>query len=231
MYHGHYSRPNRLTWILTANSPSLSGDLASRAVVVKIGSPKHAQPFIKQVDAFLADHREKLISDILTVLQADPISTIGDDLLDRWATWQDAILTRIGDGAGVAKRIQESRPEVDDDLDTAYEIARILDQIVRNQAKDFNPDICHMAIPNRFIFEAMKLEGIASKDQNTNTARLGHLCGVGPLSRLSKDQSRASGRCMVWKGESVRDGDKVYARVPPDPGNWRIAEPEDLPPT
>jgi hypothetical protein len=91
MYKGQFSRPNLLTWFITANTPSLSRDLAERAIIINVGSAKHASDFSEWKERFIQEKRPQLISDIIHWLQGQKRSSLSRSSLDRWAPWQRAI--------------------------------------------------------------------------------------------------------------------------------------------
>lgn len=125
-YLGQASRQNMLTWYFTANSPSLSRDLADRSVIIQLGKQKHESDFIRWANDFIPANRAAILSEIYQKLNSPPRGKI--TIRDRWGAWQDAVLSRCGQLGGsmtanhLAKLIIDRRPEVDSDADDADDV-------------------------------------------------------------------------------------------------------------
>ena len=85
-------RPNRLTWTATAVSPSLSQDLASRAMILELEPPDRAAPhgWEEQVDGFLEEHRAELVADCVALLRGRKFTLEGDP--GRFPSWSRGVL-------------------------------------------------------------------------------------------------------------------------------------------
>ncbi len=127
MYQGQRTRPNRLTYYLTANTPRLSQDLATRSVIINVGASKHSSSWPLWVSSFLAEKRLDLLADILEVLRGDDQCRIETSKKDRWAMWMDAVLTKFANGNELADLIRERRGDVDADNDQAEEIREAIE--------------------------------------------------------------------------------------------------------
>jgi hypothetical protein len=68
MYCGEGRRPNYLTWALTLNGASLSKDLATRVVVVKLARPQYSPNWEDTVRAYIEEHRSQILNDIRLAL-------------------------------------------------------------------------------------------------------------------------------------------------------------------
>jgi hypothetical protein len=120
MYVGDSARPNLLTWIVTANAPALSSDLASRAVVVRIGRSKYGTPFEDTIGDLLDDQGEALIADLRALLVGRPKSRVPQD---RFGAWCEGVLSRFAHGDELAELIQARREESDEERAEAAEVA------------------------------------------------------------------------------------------------------------
>lgn len=125
-YVGKVSRPNDATIYVTFNMPQLTRDMAERAVVIKIGKPKHDKSFVAQTQAFIREHRLELLADLCDILRRPIQEAISPENGDRWQHWQREILGRIRGGDELAALICARRPEVDSDADDAMAVATML---------------------------------------------------------------------------------------------------------
>ena len=92
--HGEETRPNDLTYVLTANRCTLDRDLVDRSFVIKIKKPDtYPKGWERDVLAFIRDHRMNVISDIIHNLTAGA----GYDVhpMSRFKTWECDVLAPI----------------------------------------------------------------------------------------------------------------------------------------
>jgi hypothetical protein len=129
MYIGHGSRPNVLTYVITANEPMLSKDLATRAVTILLNQAKKDPTWDAKLDKMLTDQKflKKLYQDILWHLQ-QPVKVAGNDPSqpavklehDRWALWWHEVVSRICPDvkvlAALLALVKGRRGQVDADL-------------------------------------------------------------------------------------------------------------------
>ena len=98
LYAGHARRPNVLTYVLTANEPMLSKDLATRSVPIFVKQAKKSPAWDANLHALLNDAHflEELYADILWHFQQP---TRGGDAggftYDRWALWWHEVASRV----------------------------------------------------------------------------------------------------------------------------------------
>jgi len=211
MYHGNYSRPNYLTWYLTANSPSLSRDLSERAVEIKVGPPKWNVDFSRFSIEFLATKRLELLSDLVAVLESPgkiPNSAFvrsGALSNDRWGLWREGVLSRIPDWEQVIPEITSRRKEMDTDREMADDIQSMFLKLVVLQEGSQQTalalrDATADAGPYWFItskaahYGAMAEEMLMRTSQRGVTNFIGKFLDVPPLR----------GRVVRYKTESTR---------------------------
>lgn len=195
MYHGRFSRPNRLTFFLTANTPSLSQDLADRSVMIHVGAQKHGSDWEEWSLRFLQDNRLALLADIYTALQGPQQCVIAVENRDRWATWQNAILARMPNGNELAAMIKARRPEVDSDSEDAGEIREAIEAEITECGHSLA--VQNIKISNDRMRRLLMDRGIIDKTFNIRgiTTYLSNLLGTsGQLANLKKDASRKGGR-------------------------------------
>jgi len=204
MYLGQFSRPNILTWLITANTPALSKDLADRSVVIKVGKPKHdAGDFEDWSSRFIAENRAQLMADALDILKRGPVAELDPALRDRWGLWQDSVLCCFPNANELASYIKSGRPEVDQDLNDAIEISRIFHLIAERMG--LNADEIRLSVSKKDLRTWLVHEGtiVHTKSLKGTTMWIDGLRGLKPLKPLHDDPHHGSERRWLWIGESA----------------------------
>lgn len=136
LYAGEAARPNRLTWIATANSPRLSRDLAARAFVLQLTRPEYRPGWREKLLAFIEANRRALQADAIGVLRGQAAA---HGATDRFQSWLDGVLAKAApfpDLIGEAVRLNEARRgEADEDMAEA----ELLGEAIRAQGETFVP--------------------------------------------------------------------------------------------
>jgi hypothetical protein len=205
-YHGQASRPNRLTWFITANSPSLSRDLADRSVIIKVGKQKHGRDFVGWSNQHIEKHRAEILAELFAILQRDPVCKIEKKNRDRWQAWQDAILSRMDDGNELAELIKERRPDVDSDLDDADDLANALFDLMRERGHvGFEGE--RVFITSGAAFEHLLKVGLVDRgfSRRASATWLKNMIGQGPLSEF-KTHKNERNRGVLYVGPHALPG-------------------------
>ena len=202
MYQGQFSRPNRMTFFVTANTPRMSQDLADRAVLVRIGQQQHSGEWATWIERFMADNRPQLLADLLGALAQPKRSEIPRELRDRWASWQAAILELFPNGPDLAKAIKERRPLVDSDADDALEVRSELEAELAERGHD--PETEQVKISRQDMAEILERRGLIDKKFSKRGAftTLNDLCTTGTLRGVLKNHRFNNGRAWIWTGPS-----------------------------
>ena len=208
MYHGQFSRPNRLAFYITANSPQASTDIADRCVSVQVGGPRHAAAWAKWAVAFVESRRAAVIADLMAILAGPAKCEISPANADRWALWQEAILTRFRRGDELAAEIKRRRPEMDGEADEAAEVAEALrtelawrghtpaTQVIRIG----RPDMADILRNAHVVGRDMGVQGITTWVRGLSQAAA--LKAVLYERRIGRSGSLGA-RYWVWIGEEV----------------------------
>ena len=203
MYKGQFSRPNTLTWFITANTPSLSRDLAERAVIIKLGEAKHSSNFSEWRAEFLKNNRAQLISDIIDWLSQEKKGKLKSASLDRWSSWQRGILERFDNCNEIVEHYQKRRPEVDCDLEEAEEVANVIRNLISKNGHD--PDTCLVRIPRRVLFKELREQDVIDGTMSPKgcTTWVKNLGSLEPMRGVTSSKHTGSGRCWLWMGEQA----------------------------
>jgi hypothetical protein len=156
LYAGHAKRPNVLTYVLTANEPMLSKDLATRSIPIFVKPSKKSPAWDAKLYDMLNDAHflEELYADILWHFQqptkgntannldadgaaADSAasnaanqSTAGDIEYDRWAFWWREVASRVckddDEFRALLAAVKKRRAGLDSDLSEAEGIEEAL---------------------------------------------------------------------------------------------------------
>jgi hypothetical protein len=183
-YVGQASRPNLLTWYLTANSPSLSRDLADRAVVIKIGRQAHAQDFIQWANDFVREHRAMILAELFEILRGENFCSIEPKNRDRWSAWQLAVLTKFEEGNELAELATRRRGDVDSDEEDAEEIAGAVRRLVESEHPDHGSH--RVFITYQQLYGQLVKDGVTDKSfgQRQCNSWVRDKCGSGSLKCL-----------------------------------------------
>lgn len=198
-FHGDFSRPNYMTCILTANAPRLGADMADRAVEVRIGDRRHGVPFVSWCLKFMETDGLQLLSDLRARLQEPPRGEIPSDLVDRWAEWQRAVLSRCDNPGRLAELIQDRRADTDTDSEEAEEVADAITAYVDEKAIPTGRDGL-VRISRDQMREILIRVGLMDQKESKRYAHaiVSNMLGShGPLSGLT--DSRRKDRCWLWK--------------------------------
>jgi len=92
--HGEETRPNDLTYVITANRCTLDRDLVDRSFVIKVKRPeKSRKDWEKSVLAFIHKHRLQVIADVIAILEKGPQYEVNP--MSRFKTWEHDVLCPI----------------------------------------------------------------------------------------------------------------------------------------
>ncbi len=199
-YHGDYSRPNLSTVVITSNTPALTRDLATRAVIIKIGQKRHTQSFQRTAAVFLNGLRPALIAECLALLAAPPRGAIRDANRDRFQDWQDGPLSTVPNADALAALCIDRREGVDMDGEEAASVSGAIVGWLRGKSLD--PGRTHKITRDEMrdlLIKARVIDdGISKRGLHT---WLGSLLGSdGPLAPLRDGPRQSDGMCWLWVG-------------------------------
>lgn len=204
LYHGSFQPPNVKTWIMTLNGPSASTDIASRAVVIKIGPPPHGEAkatFKRDLIDFIRDNRKALITDILDELRSTPSCQIKKGNQTRWSGWQSAVLTRFDNGNDLATLIQSRRGQIDTEAQEAEDLIHIIKTVLT--ANGIDPPSQNVCIPyGEIVDPVMEYVGDRSRSARKFWGVLKPYFHSDPFRRWGAKKGRSSSRTqrgLVWQ--------------------------------
>ncbi|HVS37407.1 MAG TPA: hypothetical protein VMS17_17730 [Gemmataceae bacterium] len=112
LYVGEGRQPNTLVWFITLNNASLSRDMAQRCVPIRLRRPDPKPSWETETWELIDRLRWSIVGDVLAELKkpAAPLKRFS-----RWAAWEQAVLSRVGDPAACQEAIEDRQAAIDDD--------------------------------------------------------------------------------------------------------------------
>lgn len=193
LHVGYNSRPNVITWAVTMNGMALSRDLAQRMVVIKMTQPNRSGTWDDDVDRFIVQHREDVVSDIAAFFQR-PTTRLSR--YTRWASWEVAILSRMENPTAMQKLIEQRSSDSDEDQSTAQSFCEYATEQLTSMGYDPLEDAIHIpsGVATHWMMEA------SGKDftKRSAAAALKAMVDGGSLKNIKLNPSRKFGRGWVW---------------------------------
>ena len=120
-------RLNLLTWVVTTNELSLSADLASRAVVIRLNPcDREARPnWIREIGEFIWLNADKIAADCVALLRSGPRNPVNVKHT-RFPTWDQDVLSVSSDVNEMLILIRERVHESNSDAKEVEEFLRVL---------------------------------------------------------------------------------------------------------
>ena len=203
MYKGSARRQNNLTWIMTANTPNLSTDFATRSVVINIGEAKHSDTTFKTwLDAFIAENRMSIIADLLLFLRG-PSNEISPSNYGRFAEWTQRVLSKFDRADELAEHVADQRVAVDTERQDAEEWAAHIEDFIKRWRGNTDPANCCVAFSTPAIHKEFVRKEITDLPPKAFASELNKLTNNQPLKHLTSERM-ASGpyrnkRLWVWR--------------------------------
>jgi hypothetical protein len=92
---GEESRPNNLTYVITANSATVDNDLSDRCFFIQVCRPKRSGNWKRKVLNFIEDHRLQILADIFGMLEVDRREDYETDPQTRFPEFEETILRAV----------------------------------------------------------------------------------------------------------------------------------------
>ncbi|MCE9531477.1 MAG: hypothetical protein K8T89_10205 [Planctomycetes bacterium] len=192
LHHGHASRPNYLTYVVTVNGASFSKDVAQRSVVIKINRPQTSGDWHAGTAAFINQYRQDIIGDIRWHLEQpqQEINNIG-----RWDRWVSEVLARIDNPQPLLQRILARQSEIDEDNHDSADFEAHLRACISSRVPRMNPAAVRVFIPRLLMTRWVLLLKTGMSDRQAATYVRQHLS-----PRLVPHRVSAN-RGYMWRGE------------------------------
>lgn len=208
LYEGEATRPNTLTWYVTLNGANLSTDLAQRSVIIKIRKPERSGTWEEETRAFIEDHRNELLADVVTALRDEQHYL---ERYSRWASWEREVLQRAENCNELQALILERQAAVD----AEEEESGILEDHFRGELSDlhYDPAVDQVFIPSKIAAEWYNHAHNDRAKTQAVSRMLKQAITEGRLSRLRVNNCRAWGRGFIWIGEGSDPNDSISTDI------------------
>jgi hypothetical protein len=143
MYVGEGTRPNVLTWFITLNGAALSTDMAQRSVIIKLSIPQRSGTWEAETTAFAIENRQKIFGDLIGFLRQPPAALAS---FSRWATWEQAILSRLPEPNEAQAVILERQAVVDVEAEDSAIFEDYIEEQLRRLEYDTDTDTVHISV-------------------------------------------------------------------------------------
>ncbi len=208
-FMGEQTRPNNITWTVTLNGPSLSTDITSRAVMIRLASPVFSGDWDKRTYEFITNHADCIKSNILRLLQA-PSVRLSSHI--RWGSWGSEVLGRcsLSDGLSVddlQRVIIERQKEADVEADDG----KLIEEKIRDklQEQGYNTDYDRVFIPTKIIALWIN-EATGEKYKVAAAGRvLNQKIDEKEIKMIEQNPTNKRGKGFIWNGPMAGSNDKV----------------------
>jgi hypothetical protein len=139
LFAGEATRPNNLTFLFTVNGASLSKDLAQRVVTIHLERPHFDGGWETRIAEHIDNHRWEILGDLIALLRNPPARPLRGET--RWASWEQSVLSRVGNPQACILEIKNRQSETDDDDDSLGEVRDAFADYL-SSVKRLTPDEC-----------------------------------------------------------------------------------------
>jgi hypothetical protein len=141
------TRPNDLTYVVTANSATFDTDLISRSFFISLQRAQTNPRWKSDLLAFVSEHRWQILADALDILQQhDPFA--GIETLTRFPEFEACVLQAmcadVGVYSDVVRHMADTGDAANADVDLARQIAEELADGIAQQQLDPDTDAVYL---------------------------------------------------------------------------------------
>lgn len=199
MWVGDIRIRNHFTTIVTVNDPSVSADMASRAVPIYLSHPEKKDPnWEPSVEKFIDEHSDEIMADILHTIASEPKT---EDSSIRFPQWERAILNKCTNDLDVKTYIKSGQSEINSEKNNWWEEPFIqeLSRYASHSERDYFKKIQDVRNVSWWIASSV-VQALYLKHSNTKSA-------VGPA--LGKKIKSEFAKFESWH---IEDGKNSWGR-------------------
>lgn len=193
------TRPNNLTYVITANSANVDSDLATRAFYIFVKRPPMTDGWKTEAFSYIDENRMQIFADMIDLVKNHECEMEDVKPTTRFPEFEMGVLFPMCQDfstyADSIKLLEEVKASSNVDDDIAFQI----EEIIRTNLSemDINPEDCTVFLLNAVI-DAWLTEGLPEKtiDRTSPMQLVRNLSKTGLLSRIDKKKRRllANGR-------------------------------------
>jgi hypothetical protein len=223
---GEETRPNNLTYAITANSATLDNDLSVRAHVIKVKRPKYSVTWRSEVISYIKAHRMHIFADIINMLESH--SAFHTPPSTRYPEFETMIMQAVCADMDDYSRVIKTLIEDSAEANIEDEVAKVIEDEIRHNLREistsplFNPDEDSIFIRSEVLkiwFENNDLLESRSIVQTIlNLAKIGLMENVDKKITRYPNNGPARRRGILWKptffkGDAVRIIGKINTKT------------------
>ncbi len=224
LYHGQAAVPNYYTLFITLNGASLSKDFAQRVIPIRFTRAKYRSGWEAEVDDFLSKNRDRLIGDLIGVMNRNPAKLAK---VTRWVAWETEVLARVEHPSRCMAMIDKRTAGMDADSEDADRVRETLAEVLRQMG-------CSAPGESRYLLTSAATTQLVNRslskryDAGQASAQIKAL-GI-PEMRKS---DRKGLRYWEWRGDEFVDLEAGVAPsvigYDPEFGSWSLDGEEKTP--
>ena len=205
---GEETRPNNLTYVMTANSASVDNDLATRGYYIQVQRPNYSATWKQDIMQYLQLYRLHILADIIDIIENHKLFNLPP--VTRFAEFETKILQPFckdsEEYSQVIKLLLESKAE----SNIEEEIAKTIEEVLRHNMVDvasmttrINPSVDKVFIRSDVVktwFEKANFELRGDKliQQIRNLAKGGFINSIDEKARRFPNNGELRRNGLMW---------------------------------
>ena len=205
------TRPNDLTYVITANTATLDRDLVSRSFFINVAKPGYYPEWEERVLAYIHAHQLQIIADMISLLEAG--SQFEFKPITRFANWEKSVLApmvgSLENFNDIWKSNEDRKEASDSDREEAEQVREYYKEAMR--ALGLDPDTACIFIHSQLA--AFWLSEILPQYKNRSSMyRIRNFAKTGMIPELSDrwkaypHNSADRKRGIIWNYEYQKNG-------------------------
>ena len=225
--HGEETRPNDLTYVITANSATVSTDIADRSLYIFVLKPPESlsepDSWKSRIQEYIDEHRLEIVADMIDMLETH-FPFPGISLRTRFREFERDILQPCCGSPQMTVAVLEHVYGARDESNAEYDQARAIADTFEHELStlgidDQTPVFIRSEVVNSWGRRAINdADGPTVRGQPIqlirNLAKIGFLPHVDKdMKRLERDGKRERHTGIGWKTKTARDENKSIMLV------------------
>lgn len=218
---GEETRPNNLTYVITANAAQLDNDLSVRAYFISLEKPKYQTNWKGSILAYIKKYRLNIIADIIDIISKHKIFNIEPQT--RFPEYEQKILQAFCDDEkhfnSIIEQIQNQKLESNVDEDLAVNIYETLKDSLCNIHIDYTPIKWNekLFITSDALYEFVK-NAIDERPKKAiqkirELAKANILKGFDPAIRRYPHNGNKRYSGIMWNPDKLEGEAKIITRI------------------
>ncbi|MFA6619219.1 MAG: hypothetical protein WCT23_09145, partial [Candidatus Neomarinimicrobiota bacterium] len=196
---GEETRPNDITYVITANSSSLFNDITDRSFCITLVKPRRTSGWNETAKDYIVNNQFQIFADILDILDSH-VPFQGVELSTRFPMFEEHILQAMCQNVDQYKSVLSSLEKVRSESNIEEDQAGEVDDIIRQQLSQMEISPLTQDVFIRSAVLDLWLTDVTSSRRN-NVQIVRELAKMGMLKNIDKNV-----QCFPHRGENRRRG-------------------------